>query len=618
MKFLNVSQEQNENLLNLWKRFKRLNGSDYEASFEKADFFKVIKTGNAFKVYYTCIPEMHRALLHIAQLIIEGADNEISETRYFDNAGAMLDMSRAGVMKVEMVKEYIEYMALLGLNSLMLYMEDTYTVKEYEYFGYMRGRYSKEELKEIDEYGQKYGVEVIPCIQTLGHLEQFIKWFQGKRLSDTDTTLLVGDDNVYTFIDTILRTVSECFKTRKVHIGMDEAWGLGGGNYLKKFGYKKPFEILCEHLNKVKEIADKYGLKPMMWGDMYFRLASKKGTYYDKEAVIPSFVYDNVPDGINIVYWDYYHEDVDEYKRMIKKHYDLTDEVSFTGGVWLWRGLVPEFNITFRTTIPALKACKDEGIKTVYAAAWGDDGCENDGRFGLVGTALYAENTYNYDFDMEKFNKRLDILFGVKAEDFIEMSDAHFPLEQQIIDVKSPLCLKQVIYSDIMCGLADSEMMDERIAPQFSKLSNKYGELSKEDSYYKKHYLWLSAITKAAANKTVIIQKLHKAYASKDKDTLREIKNVLLPEYEQNIIDVKNIHYELWNYTYKPFGFEVVDGRYGVQLSRIKSAGRRLDDYIEGKIAKLEELEEVRLPINDVGLTTLHSRIYTAVATKGY
>ena len=64
--------------------------------------------------------------------------------------------------------------------------------------------------------------------------------------------------------------------------------------------------------------------------------------------------------------------------------------------------------------------------------------------------------------------------------------------------------------------------------------------------------------------------------------------------------------------------FEVVDGRYGVQLSRIKSAGRRLDDYIEGKIARLEELEEVRLPINDVGLTTLHSRIYTAVATKGY
>ena len=37
----------------------------------------------------------------------------------------------------------------MGLNSMMLYTEDTYTVDNYPYFGYLRGRYSKEELKEI-------------------------------------------------------------------------------------------------------------------------------------------------------------------------------------------------------------------------------------------------------------------------------------------------------------------------------------------------------------------------------------------------------------------------------------------------------------------------------------
>ena len=34
----------------------------------------------------------------------------------------------------------------------MLYTEDTYEVDGQPYFGYMRGRYSKEEMKEIDDF----------------------------------------------------------------------------------------------------------------------------------------------------------------------------------------------------------------------------------------------------------------------------------------------------------------------------------------------------------------------------------------------------------------------------------------------------------------------------------
>jgi hypothetical protein len=33
-----------------------------------------------------------------------------------------------------------------------------------------------EELKEIDVYAQKCGMEVIPCIQTLAHLNQIFRW----------------------------------------------------------------------------------------------------------------------------------------------------------------------------------------------------------------------------------------------------------------------------------------------------------------------------------------------------------------------------------------------------------------------------------------------------------
>ena len=72
----------------------------------------------------------------------------------FKHFGVMLDCSRNAVMKVSSVKKYIDILARLGYDTLMLYTEDTYEVENQPYFGYLRGRYSKAELKEIDAYVQ--------------------------------------------------------------------------------------------------------------------------------------------------------------------------------------------------------------------------------------------------------------------------------------------------------------------------------------------------------------------------------------------------------------------------------------------------------------------------------
>ena len=87
-----------------------------------------------------------------------------------DYFGAMLDMSRNAVMKPEEVKKYARLLKSLGYNMIQLYTEDTYEVSDEPYFGYLRGRYSKEELKDIVSYCNGIGVEVIPCVQTLAHL----------------------------------------------------------------------------------------------------------------------------------------------------------------------------------------------------------------------------------------------------------------------------------------------------------------------------------------------------------------------------------------------------------------------------------------------------------------
>ena len=74
--------------------------------------------------------------------------------------GLMLDMSRNGVMTPEAVKRFALTIKKMGYNMLQLYTEDTYEVMDEPYFGYLRGRYSREEMKDIVAYCDSIGVEM--------------------------------------------------------------------------------------------------------------------------------------------------------------------------------------------------------------------------------------------------------------------------------------------------------------------------------------------------------------------------------------------------------------------------------------------------------------------------
>ena len=86
--------------------------------------------------------------------------------------GVMLDLSRNAVKNLSKLENIFALLHKIGYNCVMLYMEDTYEVEGEPYFGYMRGRYSTDELRAIDSLGIKYSIEVIPCIQTLAHIRE--------------------------------------------------------------------------------------------------------------------------------------------------------------------------------------------------------------------------------------------------------------------------------------------------------------------------------------------------------------------------------------------------------------------------------------------------------------
>ena len=138
--------------------------------------------------------------------------------------GVMLDCSRNAVMTADSVKKYVKIIAKMGYDTLMLYTEDTFEVDNEPLFGYLRGRYSKAELKEIDKFCIDNGIELVPCIQTLAHLNCMFKWREYDEMRDCDDIVLIDEPRTYRLIENIMSTVAECFTSRRIHIGMDEAY----------------------------------------------------------------------------------------------------------------------------------------------------------------------------------------------------------------------------------------------------------------------------------------------------------------------------------------------------------------------------------------------------------
>jgi len=164
--------------------------------------------GHACIAYGNGLPSFLRALAKLTYRYKKGEKSfAFTETPVFCKVGTMLDVSRNAVMNVETVKEMLVRTALMGMNTFMLYTEDTYELEGYPYFGYMRGRYTKEEMREMDAFALTLGVELIPCIQTLGHLATHLAWPAAAEYKDTANALLVGEEKTYEMIDRMLHGI---------------------------------------------------------------------------------------------------------------------------------------------------------------------------------------------------------------------------------------------------------------------------------------------------------------------------------------------------------------------------------------------------------------------------
>ena len=518
---------------------------------------------------------------------------------YFRRFGTMLDCSRNAVPTVDSLKKWIDITSDLGYNTLLLYTEDTYEVEGNPYFGYMRGRFSQEELKTVDAYARSKGMELIPCIQTLAHLNAIVRWPAYAPHVDTNDILLAGDEKVYELIDQMFATISKCFTSRVINIGMDEAHMIGRGKYYDLHGDSDRSQILIDHLKKVAAIGEKYGFTLAMWSDMFFRLAAG-GNYYNSNAGIDSEIKKQIPDNVQLIYWDYYSTDKKHYDKMLTAHEKIKDDTWFAGGLWTWTGFAPHNGFSMKATAAALKSCREHGVQDVFLTMWGDNGGECS-RFSLLPSLFYASEIAKGNMNKADIKAKFKEKFGIAFDRFLLLDLPRTPGGDANNYYDSE---KYLLYNDCFTGLLDSTLAGGE-NEQYAKCARRLG-LLKNDPEWGYLFETEQALCEALAIKAELGVKTREVYKSRDKEALK----ALIADYKKLSKKLElfyRAYKKQWFTENKPHGFDVQDIRLGGLMTRVKSCTERLQELYDGKIDVIEELEETQLDFHGGGENYRHA-----------
>ena len=555
----------------------------------------VVLKDNKATIYYTKKPIFFRELAILIHNAKAKNEFEIFEESFFEDLSIMIDTSRCSVPTVATIHKTIDYLAIMGYTMAMLYTEDTVELENRPYFGYMRGRYSMDELKAIDDYAFDYGIEVIPCLECYGHMEKYLIWPEAAPIKDTAGVLLAREPKTFEFLDELIGTVSSAFRSNRIHIGMDEAWDMGRGAFLTKHGYVPPFEIFNEFMEELVKITNKYNLVPMMWSDMYFRVcASNMHGYYNEDTVISQEIKNKIPKEVELVFWHYgekYH--CDDY--MLKKHAELGRKIIYAGGLWDWCGHFPENRYAQDAIKYSLDACRNNGVREAMLTIWRNDNGECDFFASLLGISFFAENCYDKNPSKEKIRERFEATTGGDYDAFSSMSFYHNQFEDG--DEKDGYGIrflgKALFWQDILEGLFDTYLFEKPMSSHYAKYAEIFKE-AKEDSF-KDLYDFAYKVFDYLAIKTLIAENLQPAYKQGDKQKLKEISDVLLPLLKRKTEYVYKAHKNLWLSHYKSLGLSNLEVRYAGVMARCVTAKEFIDAFLEGKLECIEGLEQTRL-----------------------
>ena len=487
----------------------------------------------------------------------------------FKHFSVLIECSAGNTPTVDTIKRFIPMLACMGYNELYLGCTDAYKIEGEPYFNYKRGGYTIADFQEMDACAIENGIELIASIQTLGHLHFLQRHESYRDMMDNDHILLIGDERVYKLIDKMFVTISKGLSTRRIHIGYDECWGLGLGNYLKKNPPADKKELLLRHLSKVTEIATKYGYKCEVWHDM---LTETLNT-----TVTPEQVRKALPKNTTMFYWNYFEGNDQVLRSELANMFQYTDKVGYAGTAFKCGSMTSLNTFSLSRLLTQMAVSKEKDLDHFMITLWSDNGAWVNNYTVLP--ALYACGEFKagrWDGFGELDKSRFEHITGANYDHMLSFDYLDDPYGKKLTHTHSNLTFL-IFFADLLNGGWDL-MYDEDMPKVYEALANNYATYT--NGQYAHVFRSAEKLARVLSIKCRLGLTIRNAYKANDRKTLQNAVEKL-QSLEKALNEFAIAYAEMWLHDSLPFGLEVCQTLIGGQILRTTYVRSAILAYLE-------------------------------------
>lgn len=212
--------------------------------------------------------------------------------------GWMMDIARDQSPSQDLLERLAEQSLNAGYNTWGLYLEHRFAYPSAP-FAHAPGALTPEMVRRLVSRYSPRGLRIVPFLNTLGHMEGFIRSEGGQYLAESDNIysrqICPSRPECVQFARQLVADVLPVFDSDLIHLGGDEAWELGNcprcaerAKAMGKAGlYGEHFGPLCRWVLE-------QGRRPALWGDMLLKHPEAM-EHIPRETLIFDWQYFNRP-----------------------------------------------------------------------------------------------------------------------------------------------------------------------------------------------------------------------------------------------------------------------------------------------------------------------------------
>ncbi|XP_048351543.1 hexosaminidase D-like isoform X1 [Sphaerodactylus townsendi] len=179
--------------------------------------------------------------------------------------------------KVSYLEQVFPLFSKLGANGILIEYEDMFPFKGELEVLKSPYAYSEEDVERIQNLAEINKLEVIPLVQTFGHVEFILKHDKYRHLREVERFPNSFNPHVPETLAVLKALITQVLSKHRrsswVHIGADEVFHLGEGMDSKNWLSRNAGDVGKMFLNHIREVVDfiasqDWGFQVLMWDDM--------------------------------------------------------------------------------------------------------------------------------------------------------------------------------------------------------------------------------------------------------------------------------------------------------------------------------------------------------------